>query len=442
MASRATQNKIYVFSASRQTAKIPELQSAAAARITEAGVLGMGTMGAGIAQAMVAAGLRVTACDQSQSALEAGAARIRGSLQRRVAQGKLAAQDAEAAWARLATSIDVQSLAGAELVVEAVFEDVAVKRAAIARLEAVCPAGTIIASNTSTINLDVLAEGMRHPERLVGLHFFHPAQQMPLVEVVRCRATPAGVVATALRLSKAIGKTPVLVENREGFVVNRLFIPYLVEAFWLLEEGVGPARIDRAMVDFGFAMGPLQLIDMSGLDILEKTHAIMRRAFPYFGDLPPLVGRLVEGGHLGQKTGAGVYRYEPHDHTSHPHSLTEQAVARARDGRGSAAGIEGKEIVSRLMLRMVAEAFRLLEERIVRRAADVDVAMVLGTGLADFRGGVLRYASDLGLERVLGELRRLAEQCGPRYTPCRTLEKAVGDPPLPPGEGRGEGKLR
>jgi 3-hydroxyacyl-CoA dehydrogenase len=442
MAARATQNKIYVFCASRQTAKIPELQSATAARITQAGVLGMGTMGAGIAQALIAAGLRVTACDESQAALEAGAARIRGSLDRRVAQGKLAAQKAEAAWARLATTLDGQAMAGAEVVVEAVFEDVAVKRAAIARLEAICPAGTIIASNTSTINLDVLAEGMRHPERLVGLHFFHPAQQMPLVEVVRRRTTPDDVVATVLGLAKAIGKTPVLVENREGFVVNRLFIPYLVEAFWLLEEGVRPAEVDRAMVDFGFAMGPFQLIDMSGLDILERTHAIMQRTFPHFGDLPPVARRLVERGHLGQKTGAGVYRYEPGDHTPHPHDLTEQAVevgwALARPG----GDIGCEEIVSRLMLRMVAEAYRLMEEKIVRRTADVDVAMVLGTGLADFRGGVLRYASDLGLDHVLGELRRLSEQCGSRYSPCRLLEEAASHPPLPPGEDRGEGKPR
>ena len=213
---------------------------------------------------MIVAGLSVTACDQQEAALQAGAERIRTSLERRIAQGKLAAAKAEAALARLATTLDVQALAGAQLVVEAVFEDIAVKRTAIARLEEVCPAQTIIATNTSTINLDLLAADMRHPERLVGLHFFHPAQQMPLVEVVRRRTTPAAVVASALAVAKAIGKTPVLVENREGFVVNRLFIPYLMEAFWLLEEGVSPAEIDRAMVDFGFAMGPLQLIDMSG----------------------------------------------------------------------------------------------------------------------------------------------------------------------------------
>ncbi len=218
-------------------------------------------------------------------------------------------------------------------------------------------------------------------------------------------------------------------ENRCGFVVNRLFIPYLMEAFWLLEEGADPAQIDGAMVDFGFAMGPLQLIDMSGLDILKEAHAMMRQAFPQHGDLSPIACGLVDGGCLGQKTGAGVYRYEPGDHTPRPHPLTEQAVAAARRRRGPAAvGLDRRQIVSRLMLRMVAEAFSLMEERIVERPADVDVAMVLGTGMPDFRGGVLKYACDLGLEHVLTDLGRLARQCGPRYEPCRLLEQAAADP--------------
>ena len=429
IATRATQNKIYVFCAGRQTARIPGLQSVTAARISQAGVLGMGTMGTGIAQAFIMAGLGVTACDPQASALQAGTERIRASLERRVALGKLAAPKAEATLARLATSLDLEPLAAAPLIVEAVFEDVEIKRAAIARLEEICPAETIIASNTSTINLDVLAAGMRHPERLLGLHFFHPAQQMPLVEVVRRSATRAEAVATVMGLAKAMGKTAVLVENREGFVVNRLFVPYLMEAFWLLEEGTSPVMVDRAMVDFGFAMGPFQLIDMSGLDILIKTHAILRRAFPHHGDLSPIASQLVEGGYLGQKTGAGVYRYVSGNHTPHPHQVTEQAIATASRRRGSAAdGLDREQIVSRLVLRMVAEAFGLVEERIVQRPADVDVAMVLGTGMADFRGGVLKYACDLGLDRVLGDLRRLTEQCGPRYSPCRLMEEAAADP--------------
>ena len=426
MASRTAQNKIYLFCASRQTARIPELQSVPAARITQAGVLGMGTMGAGIAQALVTAGVTVAACDQNQPALDAGRRRVVGSLDRRAAQGKLAPAKAQAAIARLTTTLDWQALASTQLVVEAVFEEIEVKRAAIARLEAICPAETIIATNTSTISLDVLAEGMRHPQRLVGLHFFHPAQQMPLVEVIRRRSTPPEVTATALALAKAIGKTPVLVENREGFVVNRVFIPYIVEAFWLLEEGADPTEIDAAMVEFGLPMGPLQLIDMSGLDILVKTHTILSQAFAHHGRLSSIVDRLVEDGRLGQKTGSGVYRYEPGDYTPHADPAAEAILAAARQQRPSSADRPDREaITARLLLRMVVEAFGLLEEGVVSRGADVDVAMVLGTGLPDFRGGVVKYACDLGLDQVCAALQRLSQQCGPRYSPGRLLKQVA-----------------
>lgn len=425
MASLATQNKIYLFCASRHTARVPGPPPLPADRIDDAGVLGMGTMGAGIAQALVMAGVRVTVCDQREDALTKGTERIRTSLERRVAQGKLAAAKVQATLARLTTSLDWQSLAGMPLVVEAVFEDIDVKGSAIARLEEVCSPKTIIATNTSTINLDTLALGMKHPERLIGLHFFHPAQQMPLVEVIRRRMTPPQLVTQVLGFMKAVGKTPILVENREGFVVNRLFIPYLTEAFWLLEEGVDPAQIDRAMVDFGFAMGPLQLIDMSGLDILVKAQAIMRAAFPHHGSLSAIVHQLCDAGHLGQKTGAGVYRYEAGDRTPQPHLAADQAIATARQQRGASVKPEPSQIVERLVLRMVAEAFALLEEGVVQRPEDIDVAMVLGAGLADFRGGVVKYAQDCGLDRVVQQLRRLEQQCGPRYAPCRLLEQRM-----------------
>jgi 3-hydroxyacyl-CoA dehydrogenase len=267
---------------------------------------------------------------------------------------------------------------------------------------------------------------MRFPERLAGLHFFHPAQQMPLVEVIRRRATPPAIVATLLGLAKALGKTPVLAQNREGFVVNRLFIPYLTEAFWLLEEGADAVAVDRAMVEFGFAMGPLQLIDMSGIDILVKTQPILAAAFPGHGGLSAIASGLVERGYLGQKTGAGVYRYEPGDHTPQPHAAAERLIADVRRQRGTTgAGPEGPEIAARLMLRMVAEAGRLLDEAVVGRPSDVDVAMVLGTGLADFRGGVLKYAADLGWDCALGRLGAYARQYGPRYDACPWLDRAA-----------------
>jgi 3-hydroxyacyl-CoA dehydrogenase len=435
MATLAAQNKIYLFCASRQAAKNVEkpgqcgAESPAATRIVRAGVLGMGTMGTGIAQTLVAAGVSVTACDESQAALDRALQKIRDSLSGRVRQGKLTAAQAEQMTGRLRVTTDWQSLADAQLVVEAVFEDAQVKRASIARLEKVCPAETLIATNTSTLNLDLLAADMQRPERLVGMHFFHPAQQMPLVEIIRREATPPQVVAAAVRFARTLGKTPVLVRNREGFLVNRLFVPYLKEAFWLLEEGVEPAAIDRAMVDFGFAMGPLVLIDMSGLDILVLTDAVLRSAFPQHGPLSSIALRLVESGCLGQKSGSGVYRYEKGDRTPHASDVATEIIAKARCERGDSPAVKrSEEIVSRLVLRMVAEAFRVIEEGIVERPADIDVAMVLGTGLADFRGGVLKYACDMGLDRVLDRLQEFAGTSGQRYSPCNLLRAAAADP--------------
>jgi 3-hydroxyacyl-CoA dehydrogenase len=423
MDSLGTRNKIYLKCAKGRTARLPELQGVKVVRLGRVGVLGMGAMGTGIAQALLMAGLHVTACDHDDAALQDAAGRIADSLARRVERGEPPAARAQAAPSRLTMTPDRRSLAGAELIVVAVFEDLEVKRAAIARLEEVCLPETIIATTTSTINLDVLAAGMHYPDRLIGLHFFHPAQQMPLVEVIRRRATPPGIIATALALTKAIGKTPVVAANREGFIVNRLLVPYLTEAIWLLEEGAQPEAIDRAMVEFGFAMGPLQLIDMSGVDTLARIQSILSKAFSWHGDQSRIVWELVERGHLGQKTGAGVYQYVPGDSTPTSNPVAEQVIAGVRRRRSAPCPEpSGSEIVARLMLRIVAEAFRLLEERVVLRPADVDVAMVMGTGLADFRGGVLKYATDLGLENVLRALRHLAEQKGPRYSACPFLE--------------------
>ncbi len=335
MATPATQNMIYVFCASRQTGKIAGIDAYPPARIAKAGVLGMGTMGTGIAQALLAAGISVIACDESQNALDAAVEKIQASLEKRVRQGKLAPADAARTSALLRTSTDYRQMAGAEMVIEAVFEKTDAKRSALERLEEVCTAETLIGSNTSTLDLDQLARPMRHPKRLIGMHFFHPAQRMPLVEIIRREATPPAAVATAVQVARDMRKTPVVVRNREGFVVSRLFVPYLKEAFWLLEDGADPAAVDRAMVEFGFAMGPLQLIDMSGLDILVLTDAVLREAFPRHGLLSPIALRLVEGGHLGQKTGSGVYRYEQGDHTPRPSEGAQEIIRAARRRRGA-----------------------------------------------------------------------------------------------------------
>jgi len=449
MDSLATRNKIYVFFATRETAKswhpqaccslgggashghpptadTPKQTTLGGAtkeiRISRVAVIGMGSMGTGIAQAVMMAGLSVTVLDERPAAVHSGKDRILASLQKRLSQGKLTPQRLEATMALLSPATDWPGIAQADLVIEAVFEDVAVKRSVLAAAERVVGAEAILASNTSTISLDVLADGLRRPERLVGLHFFNPAHAMPLVEVIRRDASAPEVVASAMKFAKTLRKTPVLVRNREGFLVNRLFIPYFKEAFWLLEDGAQAQEIDRAMCEFGFPMGPLTLIDMAGIDILVHTDAVLRGAFPRHGPLPAVAAALADRGLVGQKSGGGVYRYEKGRHAPLPSPACREVVAQVRQGQGKPPrAIEPDEIVRRLVLRMVAEAFYVLEEGLVQRESDVDAAMVLGTGFPDFRGGVVKYARDLGLPAVLGQLAALAGQLGERFAPCKLL---------------------
>ena len=275
----------------------------------------------------------------------------------------------------------------------------------------------IIASNTSTISFDMLAEGMRRPGRFVGLHFFNPAHAMPLLEVIRHAAAAPETVAAALRFAKGIRKTPVLVRNREGFLVNRIFVPYGTEAFRLLEDGAEPEAIDRAMVEFGFPMGPLTLMDMAGNDILVHSDAVLSRAFPHHGPTPSLATAMVARGLLGQKSGAGVYLYEKGGRARHPNPATGEIIAEVQQRAGkSPRVVTAGEITERLVLRMVAEALRVMEEGIVQRESDVDAAMVLGIGFPDWRGGVLKYARDIGLAEVRRRLEGLTERFGRRFS--------------------------
>jgi len=427
MATAGARNKIHLFFATRQTGKLPELADAPAANVVSAAVVGVGTMGVGIAQALLAAGVRVTLLDQDEAMVQKGLQRIRHALERRVADGKLSPERAEWMIGLLSASSHWQDAAEASLVIESVFEDVHVKQSVLKRLDSICSPDTILATNTSTICLDGLAAGLDHPERLIGLHFFNPAQRMPLVEVIRRETSSPSTLATAVKLCRAMRKTPVLVKNREGFLVNRVFIPYLQEAFSLLEEGATAAEIDAAAVEFGFPMGPLALIDMAGVDILVHAQRVLHHAYRYHGPLSPIAVRLMQRGHLGQKTGAGVYRYQSGSHTPLASSDTAEIIAEVRDEAGRHPREIGREeIVERLVLRMVGEAYRVLEEGIARSASDVDVAMVLGTGFPDFRGGVVQYARDSGVDRVRLRLEQLAAECGERFLPSHLLREEPG----------------
>jgi 3-hydroxyacyl-CoA dehydrogenase len=426
MTSPAARNKIYLFFATRKTGKVPELAGVAPRPVRQAAVVGMGSMGSGIVQALAACGVPTVVLDQDGEALRRGRQRIQSSLEKRVSQGRLTAAIADGMLQSIHTTTDWSACAPANLVIESVDEDLAVKRAVLKSLENVCPASTVIASNTSTISLDELAADMLHPERLIGMHFFNPAQHMPLLEVIRRESTPPEVLATALAMAKRMGKTPVVVANREGFLVSRVFVPYFQEAFALLEEGAAVRDIDRAAVEFGFPMGPLALIDLTGLDILVHAQRVLRRAFPRHGTLSRIVGRLVESGLLGQKSGAGVYRYEPGSYTPQDHETAARIIEETQREVSSGFHLARECIAQRLVDRMISEAFYVLEEGVARSAEDVDVAMVLSTGFPDFRGGLLKYANDLGRDTILARLEGWANQCGERFAPCRLLRKRGG----------------
>ena len=417
MDTLAVRNKIYLFFATSRTSKIPELADAQPMHVRRAAVIGMGTMGTGIAQTLIQAGVPVVALDQNESAVQRGRARIESSLSKRVKQGKLPPQRAVETLQLLRITSSWDDIKDADVVIESVFEDIETKKTALRRAEEMCSDDVIVATNTSTISLDRLVEGMKCPHHLVGMHFFNPAQRMPLVEIIRRESTPPEVLATVTKLAKRLRKTPVVVKNREGFLVNRVFVPYLQEAFYLLQEGASARAIDAAAVQFGFPMGPLVLIDMAGLDILVHAQRILDHALPHHGPLSSVATRLVEDGHLGQKTGSGVYRYESGDHTPLDNEVTAQIVADVQDQNGcEPREIGHSEITERLVLRMANEAFCIMREGIARCESDVDVAMVLGTGFPDFRGGILKYVEDIGLDHVLARLEDLSEQFGERFS--------------------------
>jgi len=428
METAATRNKIYLFFATRKTSKVSELEGIDLPRVGTVAVVGAGSMGTGIAQAAAAAGFEVAVMDREPAAVQKALGRIRKSVERKIGAEKMTRSEGEALLRRIRVAEDWQQIGAAGIVIEAVFEDVAVKQGVLREIARSCAEQTIIASNTSTIDLDVLAEGLVRPERLVGLHFFNPAHSMPLVEVVRREGAAGEVIGAAMKFARDIRKTPILVRNRPGFLVNRIFIPYLKEAFRLLEDGAEPRAVDSAMEAFGFSMGPLSLVDMAGIDILAMSDRQMCAAYGHHLRLSRIATALVERGCLGQKSGSGVYSYEEGDYTTRDSAVSGEVIAAVRKQTGKAPRKLGSEqITERLVLRMVNEAFYVLDERVARRESDIDVAMVLGTGFPDFRGGVLKYARELGIENVKGRLESLAERFGGRFRPCGIMQDIAGE---------------
>jgi len=411
----------HLFFAEREARRIPGVGPEVRPRaIASAAVIGAGTMGGGIAMTFANAGIPVQLLEVSAEALERGLALIRRNYAASVSRGSLTPERAERALALIQGVTDYGALGSADIVIEAVFEDMAVKQEVFARLDRVAAPHAILATNTSTLDIDAIAAATTRPQQVVGTHFFSPANVMKLLENVRGKASSPETLATVMALGKTLGKVAVLAGNCDGFIGNRMLMYYGSESEFLLEEGATPEQIDRVMEGFGFAMGPLAVRDLAGNDVgflIRKG-----RKLPADERFSPILERLVAAGRLGQKAGKGFYRYEGRTRHSDPEVLALiEGVSRDLGIRRRQ--IADEEILERLLHPLVNEGAKIVAEGIALRSGDIDVVYVNGYGFPAWRGGPMYWAEQAGLTRVVETMRRLAPLRGARWRPAPLLER-------------------
>lgn len=418
---------IHAFFAEREVVKAPETKAAAPRPIATVGVVGGGTMGAGIAVAVLDAGLPVTMIERDDAALARGRAHVERVYDGLVSKGRIKPEVKDAALARFTGSTSYEALSTVDLVIEAVFEDMAVKKAVFTELDRVCKAGAILATNTSYLDIDEIAGTTSRPADVIGLHFFSPANIMKLLEIVVPARVGADVVATAFELAKQLRKVPVRAGVCDGFIGNRLLAVYRTAADYLMEDGASPYQIDRAMREFGYPMGPYQVVDLAGGDIgwaARKRRAPTRDLRMRYVEI---ADRLCERGWFGQKTGRGFYRYEPGARTGTPDPEVEAILESERSRAGvSPRSFTDDEIVRRLMCAVINEAANVVREGIALRPLDIDVTLIYGYGFPRYRGGPMKYADMLGLPNVLAELERLAAEDAFFWQPSPLIVELVG----------------
>ncbi|QBQ97550.1 3-hydroxyacyl-CoA dehydrogenase NAD-binding domain-containing protein [Paraburkholderia pallida] len=401
----------HAFFGERAASKIPDVPSSTPTReIQKVAVIGAGTMGGGITMNFLNAGLPVTLLETKQEALDRGIATIRKNYEAQVKKGKLTAEKLEARMALIRPTLSYDDLKEADLIIEAVFEELGVKEQVFKRLDEVAKAGAILASNTSTLDVDKIAAFTKRPQDVVGLHFFSPANVMKLLEVVRGKDTAKDVLATVMQVAKKIRKTAVVSGVCDGFIGNRMIEQYVRQALYMLEEGALPAQVDRAIEKFGFAMGPFRMSDLAGNDI---GWAIRKRRYEEKPDLKysKVADRLCELGRFGQKTGAGWYDYKAGERNALPSKLVDDMiVAYSKEVGAGRRKIGDEEIVERLVYALVNEAAKILEEGIASKASDVDMVYLTGYGFPLWRGGPMLYADTVGLYNVARAIRRYAQQ--------------------------------
>jgi 3-hydroxyacyl-CoA dehydrogenase len=412
----------HVFFAERELSKIPGLPNAEPIAVAKAGVVGAGTMGSGIAIAFAQAGIPVAIVDPNDDAVDKARQTVMGMFMYQVRKGKLTQEQAWQRGQSITFGDDYAELADADVVVEAVFEDMDVKKGVFEKLDASVKPGAILATNTSTLDVDAMASVTRRPEAFVGLHFFVPANIMPLLEIVRGAKTSPETIATAFRLGKTLRKTSVLSGNAFGFIGNRMIFDYAREAIALAEEGVPPARVDAVMKSFGFPMGPFAMSDLSGIDL--AWHIARARGDEGKGRTP-VIGRLVEMKRLGQKTMAGYFTYDKDVGKGRepiPDPIVEALFAEeARKAGIAPRNVSDDEIRDRLLFALINRGAYLLEDGVALRPGDIDVAYVYGYGFPPHRGGPMWYADEVGVDVVCARIAQFRDEFGPQWTPAPLL---------------------
>ncbi len=419
----------HMFFAERQTSKIPDVPEDTPVReLKKAAVIGAGTMGGGIAMNFANAGIPVTLIDMNQAAVDKGLATIRKNYAATVSKGRMKQEDMDKRLGLIKETTKIEEARDADIIIEAVFERMDVKQDIFRKLDAIAKPGAILATNTSTLDVDQIAAATRRPQDVIGTHFFSPANVMRLLEVVRGRHTAKDVLATTMKLGKTIKKVPVVSGVCDGFIGNRMIEKYGQQSLFLLDEGASPQQVDAAAQRWGFAMGPFAMGDMAGLDIgweIRKRRYQERPDFVYskVGD------RVAELGRFGQKTGKGWYRYEAGSRKPIPDPEVDKIISEHRKKLGlNARDISDEEIVERLVYALVNEGAKILEEGIALRASDIDMVYLTGYGFPPYRGGPMFYADTMGLDKVLSSIRKFQQGYqGAQWQPAPLLVKLANE---------------
>jgi len=420
----------HVFFAEREVGKVPGISKETPKReIKQVGIIGAGTMGGGIAMNFLSAGIPVRILEMKQEALDKGVALIRKNYEATAKKGRMTSEQVEKCMSLISTTLSYDDLSDVDLVIEAVFENMKVKKQVFGELDRVCKGGAILATNTSTLDVNEIAQSTQRPQDVIGMHFFSPANVMKLLENVRGEATSDEVIATVMDLSKRIGKVGVLVGVCNGFVGNRILHKRQAQAVQLVNEGATPSQVDKVLFDFGLPMGPFAMADLAGLDVGWRIREGLREDDPDNAPERDWMDALAEQERWGQKTGGGVFDYAEGDRTPRPSDTAMAEIEKYRKEKGiQTREVSDQEILERCLYVMVNEGAKILEEGIAMRPLDVDIVWIYGYGFPVYRGGLMFWADQVGLDTIHAKVKQFYDESGEAaWQPSALLEKLAGE---------------